>query len=311
MELNRHSFLELKYVVFSLGSMEKKSVFIFPQSLLAKLVTFFGSILLFHLAFNKVDKNCIIFRYIMSLPSYQENLRILEIFIHCLTGHRFSARDWRFLRSSTVPSFSKTQSFQGLEIPESEVFFRSCIKETGLRRASVLGAACPTVLWSLIITLCVRLLKTETHKECPKTEILGFIKAAKKLDSISLGLSTFAKYIRCDKKSPKQNSFSDFNKGCLGGNLPVSSTHMAGFMITLSSFTLALLQLSKYLVCINCLVFHKLVNDGDDSAHLVRLTCLIKCNIWRVSVKCYECQRATNFNSEKSLEALVSEMSMT
>lgn len=83
MELNRHSFLELKYVVFSLGSMEKKSVFIFPQSLLAKLVAFFGSILLFHLAFNKVDKNCIIFRYIMSLPSYQENLRILEIFIHC------------------------------------------------------------------------------------------------------------------------------------------------------------------------------------------------------------------------------------
>lgn len=130
-----------------------------------------------------------------------------------LTGHRFSAGDWRFLRSSTVPTFSKTQSFQGLEIPESEEFFRSCIKETALWRASVLGAACPTVLWSLIITLCVRLLKTQTRKECPKTEILGFIKAAKKLDSISLRLPLLQNIYIVTKKSPKQNSFRDFYKG--------------------------------------------------------------------------------------------------
>lgn len=129
MELNRHSFLEPKYVAFCLRSMENKSVFRIPQSLSAKLVPFFGSILLFQWASNKVAKNCIVFRYKMSLPSCQENFKILEILIHCWQA-RLSAGYWRLLRSSTEPSFSKAQSFQGLEIPESVVFFRSCIKET-------------------------------------------------------------------------------------------------------------------------------------------------------------------------------------
>lgn len=63
MELKWHSFLETKYVVFCLGSTEKKSVFTIPQSLLAKLIIIFGSILLFQSASNKVDKNYIVFRY--------------------------------------------------------------------------------------------------------------------------------------------------------------------------------------------------------------------------------------------------------
>lgn len=139
----------------------------------------------------------------MSLPSCQEKFRSLEILIHCWQA-RLSARDWRLLRSGTEPSFSQTQSFQGLEMPESGVFFRSCMKETGLWRALGLGAACPTALWSLVTTLCASLLKTWTPKKCPKIEILGFIKADKKLDSF-IGTCHFFKIYKFWQKKPHKN----------------------------------------------------------------------------------------------------------
>lgn len=47
--------------------------------------------------------------------------------------------------------------------------------------------------------------RKQAPKECPKAETLGFIKAAKKFDSVSLGLSTFAKYTGFDKTNKQTN----------------------------------------------------------------------------------------------------------
>lgn len=152
--------------------------------------------------------------------------------------------------SSTEPSLSKTQSSQGLKIPESIMLFSSCIKETGLWRALVLGAAYPTVLRSLVTTLCANLLKTGSQG-MPQSWDFGLHKSCQEIWQCFTGTFHFCKIYRFwqNKQTNKQNSFSDFYKGCLGGNLPVSSTHMAGLMITVSSLNLAFLQLSKHLVC--------------------------------------------------------------